>query len=117
MSIRIHNFMGRIGWELQKKFPMLSSNAYLKLQFFRRGKSQQAYIKYFMEAKEPPYPLVVNLETINRCNSDCAFCTANKNAEKRPFQRMEKDISSISSGIGDTRDTLPYTEITNLGWM
>ena len=92
MSIRIHNFMGRIGWELQKKFPMLSSNAYLKLQFFRRGKSQQAYIKYFMEAKEPPYPLVVNLETINRCNSDCAFCTANKNAEKRPFQRMEKDL-------------------------
>ena len=84
--------MGRLGWELQKRLPMLSSNAYLKLQFLGRRRSQQAYINYFMESEEPPYPLVVNLETINRCNSDCAFCTANKHAEKRPFQRMEKDL-------------------------
>ena len=29
-------------------------------------------------------PQVVNIETINRCNSTCEFCTANVNAEKRP---------------------------------
>ena len=45
-----------------------------------------------MNAKEVPHPLVVNLETINRCNSTCEFCTANKNAEKRPYKRMEDEL-------------------------
>ena len=92
MSIRIHNFMGRFGWEMQKHFPMLSSNAYLKLQFKSRAKSQKNYIEYFMGKEIPPQPLIVNLETINRCNSTCAFCTANKNAEKRPYCRMEDEL-------------------------
>lgn len=89
MSIRLHNFMGKFGWEMQKHFPMLSANAYLKLQFASRAKSQKGYIEYFMGKEEPPYPLIVNIETINRCNSNCAFCTANKYAEKRPYKRME----------------------------
>lgn len=92
MAIRIHNFMGRFGWEMQKHFPMLSSNAYLKLQFASRAKSQKGYIDYFMGKEVPPQPLIVNLETINRCNSTCAFCTANKNAEKRPYCRMEDEL-------------------------
>ena len=48
MSIRIHNFMGIVGWTLQKKLPKLSSESYLKLQFIRRRKSQKAYIDYFL---------------------------------------------------------------------
>ncbi|MBP5745727.1 MAG: radical SAM protein, partial [Lachnospiraceae bacterium] len=92
MPVRIHNFMGRFGWEMQKRFPMLSSNAYLKLQFASRAKSQKGYIDYFNSCKEPPQPLIFNIETINRCNSTCAFCTANKNAEKRPYCRMEDDL-------------------------
>ena len=84
--------MGRFGWEMQKHFPMLSSNAYLKLQFKSRAKSQKNYIEYFMGKEIPPQPLIVNLETINRCNSTCAFCTANKNAEKRPYCRMEDEL-------------------------
>ena len=92
MSIRLHNFMGRFGWEMQKHFPMLSANAYLKLQFASRAKSQKGYIDYFMGKEEAPHPLIVNIETINRCNSNCAFCTANKYAEKRPYKRMEDDM-------------------------
>lgn len=92
MSIKIHNFMGRLGWELQKRVPMLSSESYLKLQFISRRKSQKAYIDYFYKQEEAPYPLIVNLETINRCNSTCSFCTANKNAEKRPYKRMEDKL-------------------------
>lgn len=92
MSIKIHNFMGTLGWNLQKMFPKLSSESYLKLQFISRGKSQKKYIEYFMNREEVPYPLVVNLETINRCNSTCSFCTANKNAEKRPYKRMEESL-------------------------
>lgn len=93
MSIRIHNFMGKLGWELQKRVPNISSNSYLTLQFLSRRKSQRAYIDYFYrEGEEAPFPLIVNLETINRCNSTCSFCTANKNAEKRPYQRMEDEL-------------------------
>lgn len=92
MSVRLHNFMGRFGWEMQKRFPMLSSNMYLKLQFKSRAKSQKGYIDYFMSKDVPPQPLIVNLETINRCNSTCAFCTANKHAEKRPYCRMEDEL-------------------------
>ena len=94
MSVKYHNFGGVIGWNLQKLFPSLSSNSYLKLQFIMRRKLQKQYIDYFLDEgrKEPPMPLVVNLETINRCNSDCAFCTANRYAEKRPFKRMEEEL-------------------------
>ncbi len=92
MSIKLHNFMGRFGWEMQKRFPMLSANAYLFLQMKTREKKQKEYIKLFDDPDNIPMPLIVNLETINRCNSNCAFCTANKYAEKRPYQRMEDEL-------------------------
>ena len=84
--------MGRFGWELQKRIPNLSSNGYLALQMLSRRRSQKAYIDYFYQKKELPKPLIVNLETINRCNSTCAFCTANVHAEKRPYQKMEEQL-------------------------
>ncbi len=92
MPIRIHNFGGAIGWNLQKLFPKLSSESYLKLQFISRRKSQREYIDFFTDKSESPYPCIVNIETINRCNGTCEFCTANKNAEKRPYMRMEDDL-------------------------
>ena len=92
MPIRIHNFAGKFGWNMRKYFPKLASEGYLTFQFMTRGKSQNEYIKYFMSSDPIPYPNVVNLETINRCNSTCEFCTANKNAEKRPYARMEESL-------------------------
>lgn len=89
MSIRIHNFGGVIGWNLKKYVPQLSSAGYLKLQFVSRRKSQKKYIDYFMKHEQAPQPLVVNIETVNRCNSTCAFCTANIHAEKRPYQKID----------------------------
>ena len=92
MPIQISSFLGKFGFVARQKFPMLASNAYLKLQFVTRGKAQTAYCKYFLEGGEVPKPNVVNIETINRCNSTCAFCTANIHAEKRPFMLMEEDL-------------------------
>ena len=92
MPIRITNFAGKFGWNARKYFPKLASASYLKFQFLTRGKIQQDYIKYFMESPETPHPHVVNLETINRCNSTCEFCTANKHAEKRPFAKMSDEM-------------------------
>lgn len=37
-------------------------------------------------------PNVVNIETINRCNSTCAFCTANVHAECRPLAKIDDDL-------------------------
>ena len=84
--------MGRFGWTMQKLFPSLSSGAYLKLQFVSRRKSQKQYINYFLDSKEAPFPLVVNLETVNRCNGSCAFCTANKYSDKRPLKKMDDKL-------------------------
>lgn len=92
MPIRMVNFLGRFGWNMQKRFPKLSSDGYLSLQFLTRRKAQKDFIKYFVEKDQVPHPLIVNLETINRCNSTCEFCTANKNAEKRPYMRMEDSL-------------------------
>ena len=102
MPVKYHNFGGRLCWNLQKWFPKLSSGSYLKLQLSTRNKTQKQYIDYFMSTKEPPHPLVVNLETINRCNSDCAFCTANRNAEKRPLCKMDEGLfKSIIDQLAD----------------
>lgn len=92
MPVRIHTFAGKLGWNARKYIPRLASESYLKLQFLTRGKSQKKYIDFFLSCEEPPKPNVVNLETINRCNSTCEFCTANKHAEKRPYKRMEDDL-------------------------
>ena len=92
MSIKINNFMGRFGWWMRKHFPTLSSDAYLKLQFAKRGKTQYAYTDWFLNGEQVPQPNIVNIETVNRCNSTCAFCTANKNDEKRPFKKMEDEL-------------------------
>lgn len=102
MPIQINNFLGRLGWNARKYLPNLASNAYLKLQFFRRGKAQKQYCEYFMNAEETPKPNVVNIETINRCNSTCAFCTANIHAEKRPFMEMSDELyKSIIDQLAD----------------
>ena len=92
MPIQINNFMGRLGWNARKYLPNLASSAYLKLQFLTRGKAQRKYCDYFLNSPEPPKPNVVNIETINRCNSTCAFCTANIHAEKRPFMEMTDEL-------------------------
>ena len=104
MSVRFHNFGGALGWNLQKRFPKLSSESYLKLQFLTRNKLQEQYINYFMNGDEVPMPLVVNLETINRCNSTCSFCTANKNAEK-----FVKDYGNLY-GLKEKVDELDNTK-------
>ncbi len=102
MPIQINNFMGRLGWNARKYFPNLASNAYLKLQFMTRSKMQKEYCDYFLNAPEVPKPNIVNIETINRCNSTCAFCTANIHAEKRPFMQIDDDLyRSIIDQLAD----------------
>ncbi len=92
MPVKVNSFMGKLGWNARRYFPRLASAAYLKWQFMTRGKGQQEYVDWFLAQPEVPMPMVVNIETVNRCNSTCAFCTANKNAEKRPFMMMPEEM-------------------------
>ena len=116
MSIQINSFMGKLGWYARTHFPNLASDAYLKLQFFTRSKAQKKYVDYFMNGAEVPQPNVVNIETINRCNSTCEFCTANVNAEKRPLRKIDDALYySIIERTGATRDTSRSTATTSRG--
>ncbi|MBR0091978.1 MAG: radical SAM protein, partial [Lachnospiraceae bacterium] len=105
MSIVINSFLGKFGFWARQRFPLLASNAYLKLQFVTRHKQQDAYTKMFLEQAdqgEVPMPNVVNIETINRCNSTCEFCSANIHAECRPFQQMTDELyHSIIDQLSD----------------
>ncbi len=76
----------------RKYIPSIASDAYLKYQYVKRRKDSQKYIEFFCESKEKPQPLNFLIETINRCNSTCEFCSANINAENRPFCRMEQGL-------------------------
>lgn len=92
MSVTVSTYAGKIGWYARKYLPIVASGSYLKLQYLKRRKASQEYIEYFCGCKEKPQPLNFLIETINRCNSTCEFCCANKNAETRPFCRMEQDL-------------------------
>lgn len=103
MPIRIENFMGTFGFNARKYFPHLASELYLKMMFAKRRKQGFEYIEYFKSfGEELPYPRVVNLETINRCNSTCSFCCANKNDDQRPFMKMSDELfKSIIDQLAD----------------
>ncbi len=92
MPVKIHNFGGILGWNARKYVSHLASSAYLTLQFKRRAKLQREYINYFFNCKEVPKPNIVNVETINKCNSTCEFCSANRNTDKRPLAKIPDDI-------------------------
>ncbi len=102
MPVTINSFMGKFGWNARKYFPNLAAEAYLKLQFTTRRKTQDAYCKWFLEQPESPMPHVVNIETINRCNSTCSFCSASVNNEKRPFMKIDENLyKSIIDQLAD----------------
>ncbi len=103
MPIRIENFMGSFGFWARKHFPHLASDLYLTMMFARRRKQGHEYIEYFNSFGEDlPHPRVVNLETINRCNSTCDFCCANKYSDKRPFAKMSDELfKSIIDQLAD----------------
>ena len=95
MSIVINSFFGKFGFLARQYVPHLASDAYLKLQFATRHKQQAAFTTYFLEQAASGnvlQPNVVNIETLNRCNSTCEFCSANIHAEKRPLCHMSDEL-------------------------
>ncbi len=92
MSITVSCYGGKAGWYFKKKFPHIAAFAYIKTNFWLRRRNSIKYINWFMNQKHIPKPLFISIETINRCNSDCSFCPANRNNDKRPFAQMSDEM-------------------------
>lgn len=90
--IKISCFGGKAGWNFKLHFPRLASEAYIISGFLMRRRLSRRYISNFFEGPDIPMPLEINIETINRCNSTCDFCPANRNADTRPYARMSEEL-------------------------
>ncbi len=93
--IKSVTYGGKIGWFLRKNFSRYTSWAYLEYQYLIRKKLFKDYIRLFdekIDSENPFLPCLISIETINRCNSTCSFCPANKNEDKRPFARMDEEL-------------------------
>lgn len=92
MGIKVVTYGGKIGWALRTRFSGVTSGLYLNTQYAFRKSLFKKYIDHFNRTGGKEQPCLVSIETINRCNSTCDFCPANRNAETRPFMRMEEDL-------------------------
>lgn len=94
-KVKCVTYGGRIGWFLRKHFSRYTSRAYLECQYLLRKRLFKDYISFF-EGKASTgtviLPCLISIETINRCNSSCSFCPANKNDDKRPFAKMDEQL-------------------------
>lgn len=94
-KIKCVTYGGKVGWFLRKHFSHITSKAYLELQYLIRVNLFCRYIKKFNEQYKSGnvyWPCLISIETINRCNSTCEFCPANRNADTRPFCRMDEEL-------------------------
>lgn len=99
MSIKVVTYGGHIGWFLRKHFSIITSGAYLETQYILRKRLFERYIEYFKNAEVIEQPCLISIETINRCNSTCDFCPANRNSECRPYMKMDDEL--FEKIIGD----------------
>ncbi|MCM1188856.1 MAG: radical SAM protein [bacterium] len=94
MSIQIRSFMGRLGFNLRKYLPRLSSSLYIRLQSLQRSDTSRRFIEKALKESEENrlYPTYIAVETVNRCNGTCPFCPANINSETRPYRKMADEL-------------------------
>lgn len=91
MKIKKKSFGGIVGFELRKAIPKIGSKIYLTSKRKIADSSNKKYIKK-VSLQEKLYPIVVNIETINKCNGTCPFCCCNKNEDLRPFKIMSDEL-------------------------
>jgi len=100
----ITTYGGKIGWFLRRHFSRFTSFFWLKLQYVLRHNLTVAYIRKFREVSPAPKPLLISIETINRCNNRCSFCPASVGNESRPFKQMTDELfKKIISDLSDWR--------------
>ncbi|MCC8181099.1 MAG: SPASM domain-containing protein [Planctomycetes bacterium] len=107
----VTNIGGTVGWKLRKLAPGFASHAtqaYLAWIRHSRRKAIEQIVNGFRlpgEGTDGSIAAAVNgdaasdslfshfeIETINRCNSDCSFCPVNKNVDTRPPRLMAEEL-------------------------
>lgn len=83
---------GRFGWLARRFFPITATRIYLKWIRVTRERATHAYIHKFISAEPSPWFDHVEIETLNRCNGDCAFCPASRGHDSRPFKKMPEKL-------------------------
>lgn len=83
---------GRAGWLARRLFPVFATRMYLAWIRATRSRQTREYIERFNAARPTPCFDHVEIETINRCNGDCAFCPVSKRHEVRPFLEMSEAL-------------------------
>lgn len=94
-KIKCVTYAGRIGWILRKHFSKYTSFAYLEVQYALRKNLFKKYVEAFHKQQKSDntwLPCLISIETINRCNSTCSFCPANRTSDRRPFAKMEEGL-------------------------
>lgn len=94
-KIKCVTYAGRIGWILRKHFSKYTSFAYLEVQYALRKNLFKKYVEAFHKQQKSDntwLPCLISIETINRCNSTCSFCPANRISDRRPFAKMEEGL-------------------------
>jgi len=102
MPVSIVSFGGKFGFIARNYLPKLSFNGFFFLKNLMHKKIILSYMqRCFVLDGDRYLPIFVNIETINRCNGKCSFCSANSKNEKRPYKIMndrlfEKIIDELS---------------------
>ena len=68
-------------------------------------------ISYYLAFRGSAAPLIIEVETLNRCNSTCSFCPVNVHDESREYNKMSE---SLIEKIGDELEALDYEGFVSL---
>ena len=88
---RYDNEKSGVAGKLQKKRNYLSYRKYVN-----------GYAKEMGDKEEQPIFELIELETVNRCNSGCSFCPVNKKSDTREYCRMTDEL--FEKIIGELAD-------------
>ncbi len=88
---RYDNEKSGVAGKLQKKRNYLSYRKYVN-----------GYTKEMGDKEEQPIFELIELETVNRCNSGCSFCPVNKKSDTREYCRMTDEL--FEKIIGELAD-------------
>ncbi len=90
------------GGLLGRHFPRLQAWLDYQLNGRRREQNIERYVQRMHAKPQLPWFQSVELETLNRCNGECAFCPVNRQQPQRPYARMgqalyERIISQLAA--------------------
>ncbi|MDR0362249.1 MAG: SPASM domain-containing protein [Planctomycetota bacterium] len=92
MGLVVNNPGGGAGWLARRLFPRAATGLYLRYIRIARASAHRRRIGEFVRAATTPWFSHVEIETLNRCNGECAFCPVNGKADPRRYAKMPEAL-------------------------